>query len=202
MLARVFNSVDDHVAHVFVHSFSRTSSPVLMHSYHHEYLKGITSDSLCPALRAMSYGMRTTLSEWFKTALFVMRGIFPDLVCRVLNEQVIRRLGESHSTIIIDLEMQLVVAFEDDFLSLLKYLYQRRVYEESLRASDSDSAIFATTTLKTPRTSVVPSQYTHVVRFMLNLDELKRIESIEVQHETPPPYVLPLLDQARDKALQ
>lgn len=196
MIARVFNSTDGFTTRRFVQTFSRPNSSAFAHGYNSNYLQGIPSEALCPVMRQMSYGMKTSLDNWMQESMFMMRGVFPDLFCRVRNEHVVRHLGERRSTIYIDFEMNSTWIFDADFVSLVKYLYAKRSLEESLLTNGS--TVFSVNQLQTPKLLATPFQFTHLVRFVLKVDELKRIESFEIFQDTPPPYMMPLLHQARE----
>lgn len=102
MIARVFNSADNDVGNHFVRTFSSSFSPVLTHGYHSDFLLGISSYALCPTMQAIVYGSTATFAEWMQALMFLTQAIFPDLVCRVRNEQIVRRPRERRCTIVID----------------------------------------------------------------------------------------------------
>lgn len=194
MLARAFNSGESDFGCQFVHSFSRRTAQMQLHGYRSDFLKGITFNSLNPTLRSLSFGMETTFAEWMLQATFMMKGLFPDLICRLRNEQIFRRLGDARCTILIDLELHMSWIFEDDFVSLVNYLIQKQRLDAS---RSSEHTTFRENSTRTPKLLKAPSPLTHVMRLALHVDEWKCVESVEKLLELPPPYVMPLLDQAR-----
>lgn len=197
MIARVFNSADNHVGNHFVRTFSSSFSPVRTHGYHSDFLQGISSHALCPTMQAIVYGSTATFSEWMQALMFLSQAIFPDLVCRVRNEQIVRRPRERRCTIVIDLELELAWTYDIDFLSLLHYAHMKGHRNQ---ARSHEDTVLMCCPLQTPKALETPIRFSHVMRFVLKVDESKRIESFEVLHEKPPPYMMPLLDQARERS--
>lgn len=189
MLARVFNCGDEDYGQRFVRSFCRDNSPVRMHGFHSRYMHGIKPNALCPLMCALSYGMSMSLNDWIHEAIFVMKGLFPDIVCYVRNERIIRRLDDRRCIIEIDLEVEFSILLAGDFVSLMHHLYDKK---ESCTP----------TIRKEPTLLATPSKFQHMYSLSLQVGELKNIESIALFPNEPPSYVMPLLQHARDISLR
>lgn len=188
MLARVFNSGDEDYGQRFVKSFCRDTSPVRMHGFHSRYMHGIKPDTLCPLMRALSYGLSMSLNDWIHEAIFVMKGMFPDIVCYVRNERITGRLDDRRCIIEIDIKVEFSIFLAGDFASLMHHLYNKK---ES-----------CTPTIREPTLLATPSKFQHMYSLSLLVGELKNIESIALSQNEPPPYVMPLLQHARDISLR